>query len=411
MTRASAGSGRLWRRKQKGGAVYVGDWTTADGKRRRQALSTDKRVAQRMFADIIRKRDLAAAGLGIEEGFDLPLSEIIDEFLADLAARRTRAYVDRARGIIRRLVKDTRARIVRDLQPQAYLKFRQLRLSQGVANRTANMDLVTTRTMLNWAVRAGYIAFNPLQAVQTLPAGRGYEKRPRRALSDEEIDRLIAASQQIDHELADRVAAVKTIAAGTKGSAFAEKERMRSVPQTPMWLMLLETGARFNEAAQATWGDFSESKCTLVLGAKTTKSRKERVLPIRGQLADVLVGLRLIHHEIRERIPTAGDFIFLTPKGASWVHNRRNALKRFRLVLDHAGIAYLDERGEKVDVHALRHTFASRLARSNVGLVQAQKLLGHSDPKLTAVIYTHLDTEDLRSAVESLPPLGIAHGS
>lgn len=28
--------------------------------------------------------------------------------------------------------------------------------------------------------------------------------------------------------------------------------------------------------------------------------------------------------------------------------------------------------------------------------------LGHSDPKLTAVIYTHLDVEDLRRAVESV---------
>ena len=52
----------------------------------------------------------------------------------------------------------------------------------------------------------------------------------------------------------------------------------------------------------------------------------------------------------------------------------------------------------------MRHTFASRLARNGVGLVQAQKLLGHSDPKLTAAIYTHLDAEDLRSAVDGVPP-------
>lgn len=410
MTRSSAGSGRLWRRKQKGTSVWVGDWTTADGKRRRQALSSDKRVAQRVFADIIRRRDLCAAGLGIEEGFDRPLVEIVDEFLADLTARRTPAYVQRVRSLVKMLIESTHARTVRDLHPQAYLKFRQLRLRQGVANRTANMDLVTTRTMLNWAVRSGYIAFNPLQAVQTLPTGRGYEKRPRRALTDEEIGRLVAASQQIDREAADRVAAVKTIAAGTKGRAFARKERKRAVPQTPMWIMLLETGARFSEAAQATWGDFSEARGTLTLRAKTTKSRKERVLPIRGQLAEVLVELRLIHHEIRGRIPTAGDYILLTPKGAPWVHNRRSALRRFRAVLEAAGIPYVDERGEKVDIHALRHSFASRLARSGVGLVQAQKLLGHSDPKLTAAIYTHLDTEDLRDAVESLPSLFIAQG-
>ena len=29
-----------------------------------------------------------------------------------------------------------------------------------------------------------------------------------------------------------------------------------------------------------------------------------------------------------------------------------------------------------------------------------QRMLGHSDPKLTARVYTHLEVEDLRAAVE-----------
>ena len=48
----------------------------------------------------------------------------------------------------------------------------------------------------------------------------------------------------------------------------------------------------------------------------------------------------------------------------------------------------------------------TRLARAGAGLVQTQRLLGHSDPKLTAQVYTHLDVEDLRGSVECLPPLG-----
>ena len=52
-----------------------------------------------------------------------------------------------------------------------------------------------------------------------------------------------------------------------------------------------------------------------------------------------------------------------------------------------------------------RHTAGTRLARAGVGLVQTQRLLGHSDPKLTAQVYTHLDVEDLRGSVESLPSL------
>ena len=406
--RRRAGNGRIWRRKQKGGAVYVADWTDANGKRRRKAMSSDKRVAQRMLADIIRTRDLCVAGLGIEEGLDLSFAELMEEFLADLRARRSEQYVVRARGILNRLVRSMRVRTIRDLNPRAFLLFRRARLAEGIANRTANMDLTVVRTVLNWGVQVGYIAFNPLQGVQQLPTGRAYEVRPRRSLTDDEVDRLLAASMRLDHESLDRALATRTVSAGTKGSLYESRGRIRTVPQTAMWQTLIETGARFGELAQATWGDLSEERRTLTLRAKTTKSRKERVVPLREDLIQVLTELRVVHHEVRGRIPAAGDLIFLTQKGRPWIDNRHNALRHLRRVLDAAGIPCIDERGEKVDVHSLRHTAASRWARNGVGLAQAQKLLGHSDPKLTASIYTHLDAEDLRSAVESLPPLHVA---
>lgn len=37
-----------------------------------------------------------------------------------------------------------------------------------------------------------------------------------------------------------------------------------------------------------------------------------------------------------------------------------------------------------------------------VPLVQAQRLLGHSDPKLTARTYSHLEVADLRPAVQKV---------
>ena len=48
----------------------------------------------------------------------------------------------------------------------------------------------------------------------------------------------------------------------------------------------------------------------------------------------------------------------------------------------------------------------SRMARNGVPLVQAQRILGHSKPALTATVYTRLDAEDLRGAIEGLPELG-----
>lgn len=51
-------------------------------------------------------------------------------------------------------------------------------------------------------------------------------------------------------------------------------------------------------------------------------------------------------------------------------------------------------------MHALRHTTATRLMRTGAPLAVMQRVLGHSDPKLTARVYTHLGAEDLRAAVE-----------
>lgn len=408
MRRRALGTGRLMRRKQRGGAVYCGDWKDASGKRHRKVLSGDKRTAERLLADIIRQRDLCAAGLGIEEGFDRPIAELVDEYLAELHTRRSPAHYDRVKGVLSRVLPAMKVGAVRDIQPQAYQLYRRERQRDGIANRTVNLELTILRALLNWAISARYIAVNPLQGLKPLPAGRGYERRPRRALSEEEIERFIVASEEIDTSSKQRSLATRTTASGKNDPRPGEVKRpprVPTVPQTPLWLTLLETGARFGEMVRTTWGDFSEAQSALTFRASTTKSRKERRVPMRPALVTEIARLRLVHLQVRGRIPTAGDHIFLSPRGLPWAKNRRIALIRFYAVLERAGIPRVDERGEKLDIHATRHTFASRLARNGVGLAQAQKLLGHSDPKLTAACYTHLDAEDLRAAVEGLPPV------
>ena len=84
--------------------------------------------------------------------------------------------------------------------------------------------------------------------------------------------------------------------------------------------------------------------------------------------------------------------------------NATRARWRFRQVLELAGIPGVDGIGQHVVIHSTRYTFGTELARAGVSLTRAQHLLGHSDPKLTAAIYTHLGVEDLRGAVERLEP-------
>jgi AbrB family looped-hinge helix DNA binding protein len=174
-----------------------------------------------------------------------------------------------------------------------------------------------------------------------------------------------------------------------------------------MWLGFLETGARWSEMTNARWTDLSVESRTLVLRAKTTKSKKRRVIPLRQQMITALGELREHHEQIFEGKFEDSDPIFLSPEGVPWCTATRNCMRIFDRVLARAEIARVDAEGRKLDIHALRHTFGSRLARRGVGLVRVQRLMAHSDPKLTAQVYRHLDGEDLRRAVEAVSLLGL----
>jgi integrase len=56
--------------------------------------------------------------------------------------------------------------------------------------------------------------------------------------------------------------------------------------------------------------------------------------------------------------------------------------------------------GEGFTFHSLRHTFATTLAANGCNPVTTQKMLGHSDIRMTLAIYTHATdgTQDAATA-------------
>jgi integrase len=389
------GPGRLERR----GDQWVLDWKNGTGRRRRQALSRDRRVAERMRAEIIHQRDLEAAGLGTIEGQSRPLAELMHLYIADLSTRAVEKHVVNARAQLEEIMSALRVERVRDLKPILVMQHRAQRVAEGASHRTANLQVNTLKAMLNWAVTTELIAQNPIGRVKGLPEGRGHKRCQRRAMTDEEIARFLVAAEKDDRKN-------EGIARGwsrTKGSRLRALGAPRPrVPQAPLWRAFLETGARYGELVRATWADVDLQERTLTLRAENTKSGRPRVIPLREILADQMATLREVHERVLGREPRQGDRIFRTPEGVAWCIPTNNIMRIFDRLLDAAKIERIDDQGKKLDIHALRHTFASRLARSGVGLSQVQRLLGHRDPKLTAQVYTHLDVDDLRKAVERI---------
>ena len=72
-----------------------------------------------------------------------------------------------------------------------------------------------------------------------------------------------------------------------------------------------------------------------------------------------------------------------------------------------AGIAKRDDRGQTIDVHALRHSFGSLLSAGGVAPRTAQAALRHSSIDLTMNVYTDPRVLDVAGALDALPALSL----
>ncbi|MCC6897527.1 MAG: site-specific integrase [Polyangiaceae bacterium] len=389
--------GRLFLRERiSAPPVWTLDYNSGNG-RRRVALGPDRRAAEKRAAEIIRQRDQS---VGVASGLDLGVFELAASYIDDLRTRACERHVEQVQDRLHRIFRELGAKRVGDLTPLAMTQLRSKRLASGVSNRTANLDLDVVCAMLTWAVGLDLLEKSPLAKLKRLPESEANQRVRRRALSEDEIARFLAAAEADDEHQAKRLAAEATIASRTQGSSYALVARPVRVPQAPLWRGFLETGARFGELTRITWADVDVERAVLTLRAETTKAGKQRLIPLRAEYVGQLLELRAVHERVRGRAVEPGDRVFLTPDGADVSRYSNNLMRLFERLLVRAGIPKLDAHSRKVDVHALRHTVASRCARSGVSLIQAQRLLGHSDPKLTARTYSHLEVEDLRGAIE-----------
>jgi hypothetical protein len=155
----------------------------------------------------------------------------------------------------------------------------------------------------------------------------------------------------------------------------------------------VDTGLRWSElgSLRRSSFDFDSDPATVYIQARYAKNRKDDWLPLRPDLvADLRRHMALF-------LPEAWAFNMPKTRGAEML----------RVDLEAAGIPYDNELGRS-DFHSLRHTFASLLNASNVPMLTAQKLLRHSDPKLTANIYTHVLVEAKADALSRLPKIAAA---
>lgn len=268
----------------------------------------------------------------------LTLAALAGQYLDDLALRAKRSTLKAARSALAIAVHDFGDVPVADVDRLALEAWRRARVAQGRSNRTVNRDLTTLGAAFGFALDRDQVTSNPVRALRRLPQKGRHRRKIGRASSTEEIQALLAAAATVD------------------------ARHPQWFPRAPVYRALHETGCRWGELVAATWADLDTDRSTLRLRGETTKTDRERIIPISAALLTVLVGLRADHVRVRGELPQQGTRIFLAPKGGNWSADTGNYHTYLREVLRVAGVPKADAAGRvppsarrsKVVHHALR---------------------------------------------------------
>ena len=218
----------------------------------------------------------------------------------------------------------------------------------------------------------------------------------RKSLKAAVVDRLI------NHNPTDGVKPIKTPAGATKESKALEPNQVRTLLNVAsesrfeaLYVVAIHTGLKRGELLGLKWtdADLEEGALTVrrsldVDGTfKAPKNRaSRRTLKLTPRALEALKA-----HKAPERRTPAGrvarwqDQGLVFPSTLGRPANAGNLYRReFQPLLERAGLA---DKG--FTIHSLRHTFATTLAAKGVNPAIAQKMLGHSDIRMTLAVYTH----------------------
>ncbi len=230
-------------------------------------------------------------------------------------------------------------------------------LGMSMSDQSKKHHIQAIKQFATWLYHAGRTSIDSLVRL-SLP--RVVEiVRPRRALSRREVGLLLEAAR----------------------NSHVECEGMSGRERHLLYRVALETGLRANEIRTLTVEDFDFAKLTVRIRPQNEKARRGAILPLKPDLAG------LMEEYTADKSPQ--DRVIAVPQQAA---------KMLRTDLEAAGVPYKTSAGQ-ADFHALRHTFGTMLAQSGTTPQVAQKLMRHSDPRLTQNLYTHLQVDDLRSGM------------
>ena len=290
-----------------------------------------------------------------------------------------------------------------------------------MAPRTVNTHRAAMVAFCNWAVKNNRLTANPIEGLPK--ADESEVRRQRRALMPEEVAALLkaASTRPLRDALTIRRGKRKGQQAAKVSDAKREQLTRLGRERALIYKTLIYTGLRKGELASLTVSalHLDGNGAYAELAGKNAKSGRGARIPIRVDLAKDLrdhLADKLNEYRLRTLADGRTEFSEALPGNMKLFGVPRDFIKVFDRDLVAAGLAReveshngkkridkTDAQGRTVDIHCLRHTFATMLSRAGVAPRMAQELLRHSDIRLTMNTYTHLQLVDTTGAVEALP--------
>lgn len=266
----------------------------------------------------------------------------------------------------------------------------------GLSVSTGKKAYNCLNEFLKYATFKHFIRFNPMAIMKAPKPKEHYE-----VSAESQDETMTEADKALSRE---ETATLRTVV----------YQRWHRPPQNRRFVnggamdLILNTGLRMGEALALKWSDINFDKKTLsvtknlitvknrektgskyklIIQEKPKTEKSKRILPLNKAALAALEDLKTAPGY------NPGGFVIHTKTGMPVLP--RSFEQTLELMCRAAGI-------RKVGVHALRHTYATRLFEKRVDIKVISELLGHSSTEITYKVYIHVIDSLKESAVEAI---------
>lgn len=290
------------------------------------------------------------------------------EFSMKLSSETLRGYRDSFKLLIKLMPHIDSASLVPDMITEFFrrLEKRGRRIGRDTIKRGIKKStLATYRSKLNkffeWLRIKGHLEENPFKRIP-YPSVRYEDKK---FLRRDQIEKIFAAL------------------------ALASPRPIVRKRNMAMFAVLLNCGLRRNELVNLHVYDIDLIRKLLIVRAETSKSRRERVIPLNSTVIPLIKD----YFDERQRMKYTTQYVFVSS-------TRDDKLSKDGL--KHLVDSLKVRSGVNFHLHQFRHSFAVNILSAGCDVAKLKQLMGHTDIRMTMVYLRCLPTKAMRADVEKL---------